>query len=312
MGILTAIDYNKYPFMKNLNDVISKNVTIYDILSENSTPLKDAKERINKILNNDDGDLPEFKSYSYPYLVFYSELLILSILGDRKITNKILRKEARLFTEEIYKEPDEVFIAILNFLKINVEKSEISYHQKSRKISLCYRLHFIDYLKLTANIQDERVSLSKQIMNKGYVYVNKNILKLLIQEQIYEYINNLIKPISLSEIPDSIKDIILLRRKITPPCIDALMRKQNKNLDELKILTVYMLDIGSNEESISILLKNNGIEKPEDIINKLKGDKKTKYIVYSCDIMKKLNLCVSNCGVKNPLELYFGKLDITK
>ncbi|WP_148692111.1 DNA primase regulatory subunit PriL [Acidianus manzaensis] len=309
---MTSIDYNKYPFMKKLSDIIDKNITIYDMLSENSTPLKDAKDRINKILK--DEDIQDFRTYSFPYLVFYSELIILSILGDKKIIGKVVRKEAKLFSEEISKEPDDVFDTILNFLKINVEKKEISYHiQKGRKISLCYRIHFIDYLKATKNFKDNQyMSLSMQILDKGYVYLNKNTLKLLIREQIYEYITNLIRPISLSEIPESIKDLIFLKRKTTPPCIEAIMHKQNKSIEELKIISTYMIDIGASTDSISTFLKNNGIATPEDIINKLSGNRKSKYIVYSCDIMKKMNLCVSNCGVKNPLELYFGKLDITK
>lgn len=311
MRTLAVIDYSKYPFMKRISEVVQKGITIYDMLSNNSNSLKEAKERINKILK--DEEVFSYKNYSYPYLVFYSELLILSILGDKKIIEKVLRTEAKLFSKEIVKDPDDIFDAILDFLKIKVEKKEISYHKaKGRKITLGYRVHFIEYLRLIRNLRfNSSFSLSSQILHEGYVYIDKNTLIKLIEQQIYEILIDMIKPISLSEIPDSIRDMIFLKRKTTPPCIQALLQKENKNIEEIKILTIYLINIGMNPESITSILKNNGVGNPQDFVNKLVGNRKVKYIVYSCEMMKKMNLCVAECGVKNPLQLYFGKLDIT-
>lgn len=311
MRTLTIIDYNKYPFMKRIDEIVEKGITIYDLLSSNSSSLKEAKDRIDKILK--DEEVTRYKSYKYPHLVFYSELLILSILGDKKITEKVLRKETKLFMKEIANEPEDAFNEILNFLKLKVEKEEISYHTvKGRKITLPYRIHFIDYLKIIRNVKIDKLSLSSQILHEGYVHLNKNTLEKLVEEKLYETLMDMIKPMSLTEIPESVKDMVFLRRKITPPCIKALLEKNNKNLEEIKILTTYMINIGMNKDSIISLLRNNGIPNPEDFVNKLVGNKKIRYIVYSCEIMKKMNLCVAECGVKNPLQLYFGKLEMTK
>lgn len=309
---MAVIDYNKYPFMKRPEEIAEKGITIYDMLSNDSISLKEAKDRINRILKDD--NVPQFKSYRYPYLVFYSELLVLSILGDKKIVEKVLRKEAELFGNEILKEPEEVLKEILAFLKIKVEKQEISYHTiKGRKISLPYRIYFLDYLRIISNMKNKNeLSLSSRILHNGYVYLDNNVLEKMVKERLYEVLTNMIKPISLSEIPESIKDLIFLRRKITPPCIKVLIEKSEKNQEEIKILTTYLIDIGMNRDSIIKLLKDNGIPNPEDFVNKLKGGKKVRYIIYSCEIMRKNNLCVSDCGVKNPLQLYFGKFDTTK
>ncbi len=308
---MAIVNTEAYPFRISLEQVLSRfgGVSFYDVISNNGDTIKEAKERINNIIK--DNEVKHYKDTKNPQLLFYSVLLILSVLGDRKISEKVCRKEAELFAEDLEKEDEENLLEMANFLGIKVEKKKTEFHISKGKITLNYAIHFIDYLRITKNLRNNsNFSLSSRILKDGYVFIDRKILLGLMKEVIYEKMINLVKPIPLSEIPDTIKDMLLLRRGITPPCISELFKK-NKNEEELKILIAYMIDTGSSSDSIITMLKNNGIQNPEDFLNHFIGDRKTRYIVYSCDKLKKMNLCVSNCGVKNPLQLYFGKVDKT-
>ncbi|MDT7900368.1 MAG: DNA primase regulatory subunit PriL [Acidianus sp.] len=309
---MAIVNTEAYPFRVSLEQVLSRygGLSFYDVISNNGDTIKEAKERINRIIKGD--DIKHYKDTKNPQLLFYSVLLILSVLGDKKIAEKVCRKEAELFAEDLEKEDEENLLEMANFLGIKIEKKKIEYHITKGKVVLNYAIYFIDYLRLTKNLRkNSKFSLSERIIKDGYVFIDRKTLLNLIKEVIYEKMMSLVKPIPLSEIPDTIRDLLLLRKGITPPCISALFKKDKKSEEELKILTVYMIDIGSSTDSIITMLKNNGIQNPEDFLNHFIKDRKTRYIVYNCTQLKKMNLCVSECGVKNPLQLYFGRLDNT-
>ncbi|BDC19688.1 DNA primase regulatory subunit PriL [Acidianus sp. HS-5] len=306
---MAIVNTEAYPFRVSLEQVLSRfgGLSFYDVISNNGDTIKEAKERINDIIK--DKEIKHYKDTKNPQLLFYSVLLILSVLGDRKIAGKVCRKEAELFTEDLEKEDEENLLEMAKFLGIKVEKKKTEFHVTKGKVTLNYAIHFIDYLRLTKNLRkNSNFSLSSRILKDGYVFIDRKTMLSLIKEVIYEKMINLVKPIPLSEIPDTIKDLLLLRKGITPPCISELFKKEKNNDEELKILTVYMIDTGSSSDSILTMLKNKGVQNPEDFLNHFVKDRKTRYIIYNCDKLKKMNLCVSECGVRNPLQLYFGKL----
>lgn len=308
---MSLISTDKYPFLKSFEEAIKEHggIKFYDIIANNGQVLNDAKERIKTIL--EDSSVESFKKYRYSSLVFYTELLILAIMNDRKIIEKALKKEAENFSKEISEESEDQFKELLKRLKVPIEYKKISYHNGNRKIELTYAINFISYLALSRSLKNSYLSLSQNILNKGYVYLDKNKVLEILKNVIYNKLYQNIKPISLSEIPETLKDLIIVKNGKTPPCIDGLIRKQNKNPEEIKILIIYKLNTNNDLNSIINFLKENGIQEAENYINEILR-KKEKYILYSCKQMKEKNLCVSECGVKNPLQLYFGKLDNTK
>ncbi|AWR94818.1 hypothetical protein [Acidianus brierleyi] len=308
---MSLISTDKYPFLKSFDEAIKDygGIKFYDIIATNGQVLNDAKERIKKIL--EDSPVESFKRYRYSSLVFYTELLILAIMNDRRIIEKVLKREAENFSKEISEESEDQFKELLKRLKVPIEYKKISYHNGNRKIELSYAINFISYLTLIRNLTNSSLSLSQNILNKGYVYLDKNKVLEILKNTIYNKLYQNIKPISLSEIPETLKDLIIVKNGKTPPCIDGLIRKQNKTPEEIKILIVYKLDINTDLNSIITFLKENGVQEAENYINEILR-KKEKYILYSCKQMKEKNLCISECGVKNPLQLYFGKLDDTK
>ncbi len=308
---MSLISTDKYPFLKSFEEAIKDfgGIKFYDIIATNGQVLNDAKERIKKIL--EDSSVESFKKYRYSSLVFYTELLILAIINDRRIIEKVLQREAENFSKEISEESEDQFKELLKRLKVPIEYKKISYHNGNRKIELTYAIYFISYLTLSRNLKSSSLSLSQNILNKGYVYLDKNRVLEILKNIIYNRLYQNIKPISLSEIPETLKDLIIVKNGKTPPCIDGLIRKQNKTSEEIKILIIYKLNINNDLSSITTFLKENGIQDAENFINDILR-KREKYILYSCKQMKEKSLCVSECGVKNPLQLYFGKPDDTK
>ncbi|MEM0122848.1 MAG: DNA primase regulatory subunit PriL, partial [Saccharolobus sp.] len=78
-----VLDVKKYPFIKSVEAELQKyggGVTLMDILMTNNNILDLAKNRIQKVLN--DEELPNYLTYTEPVLVFYTVLLLLSIINN--------------------------------------------------------------------------------------------------------------------------------------------------------------------------------------------------------------------------------------
>ncbi|NON61872.1 DNA primase regulatory subunit PriL [Acidianus sp. RZ1] len=303
------INPSKYPFLVPIEKVLKDQggISIFDIISVDGDSLKSAKERISLIIENK-RPIPSYNSYRNPNLVFYSLLLILSVLYDRRLMKRIIQEESEMFVAELKKESEDDLLSMASYLGVKVERREISYWEKNRKKILSFTLPFLNYIRdLPKNIEDLR--LCNQIVKDGYVYIDKVRLVELLKTKIQEKILSLVKPISLSKIPDSIRDILSLKGGKTPPCIEVIMRKKERNPEEVRTLVVYMIDIGIDRSTISSTIKDN-IENPDEFIDSFLK-RKEKFIIYSCKKMKELGLCIDDCNVKNPLQLYFGRAERT-
>ncbi|WP_221288041.1 DNA primase regulatory subunit PriL [Stygiolobus caldivivus] len=302
---MALIDYSKYPFLKSLEDELSKygsSVTIKDLLSTSKEKLMEARTRIENVIR-DKQNLPYSKLHGDTVLVFYLSILILSALGSKIITEKFIESEVNLFKQELKFEQPSVVIEIGKILGINInneeglELREIQNGKKIKIIRLPYSIPFLDYLKYTIELRkkDDRYSLRKHILSKGNVYIDKEELIDLVVERIKDRMSSIVKQTQLTDLPDEIKKMAdNIRGRKTPPCMLELMKKKdNLSDEEKKIIITYLIDIGSEVEGFT------------DEYKKLRNN---KYIVYSCQKLKEKGLCVNECGVINPLQLYYGKL----
>ncbi|MEM3203372.1 MAG: DNA primase regulatory subunit PriL [Saccharolobus sp.] len=301
-----VLDVKKYPFIKSVEAELQKyggGVTLMDILMTNNNILDLAKNRIQKVLN--DEELPNYLTYTEPVLVFYTVLLLLSIINNHEFSKKYSFFELRQFKKILETENEENLLDLAKFLNININKcSKIEIRLEKIKINKDYCINFIEYLKLTRNMSDEW-NLNKQILHKGNVYLDKNQLIQLVSEGIRLRILDMIRPISIKEIPEKLRDLIVKKGNI-PPCIQNILNKDKLNEEEIRTLITFYINIGKSLSSISVIMKKWDISNLEDLYKQYRGNKDTRYIVYSCKKMKELNLCVSNCNVKNPLQLYFA------
>ncbi|AAK40874.1 DNA primase regulatory subunit PriL [Saccharolobus solfataricus] len=302
-----ALDVKKYPFIKSLDDELKKyggGITLTDLLLNSTTLIDQAKDRIQKTKSGD--ELPHYVSYNEPVLVFYTTLLSLAILNDVKLIRRYAYAEAKQFRSLLHTENEENLLEISKLLDLKINRCDpIKFYleKKRRIIQKEFCVHFIDYLKYTKDLKEDW-KLSGQILHKGYVYLDKNQLIGLIAESIKSKIVEMIRPLNLKEIPEKLKSLIE-RRGIIPPCIENILAKEKLNEEEIRTLITFYIDIGKGLSGIVSIMKKYNVSNVEDLYRKYRGDKGTRYIVYSCAKMKQLGLCVSSCNVKNPLQLYF-------
>jgi len=313
-----VIDYRKYPILKPLEEELKKyagGVTLDYILSTDNYYKEEAKKRVNKILR--DEELETYDKVKDSILVFYATLYLVAALDNELLKKKFVEKEAELIEKSLLDEKEEVLLEIarylnnlsdrfpeLSMLKINQENLSIKRKENKKTLTVPFKfsMHFVDYLKVTKELrkENEDFSLSTKILKGGKVFLTKEevskIIAYKIKDLLYELVN-----IKYESIPEEVRKMAEeLKGRKTPPCIQVLLRKKELNEIETSVLVTYFIDIGDykNAERFS-----------EDLAKKYRGDKKTKYIVYSCNIMKELGLCIDSCGTSNPLQHYYGKLE---
>ena len=297
------INHKRYPFLKPLEDELKRypGITLNDLLSINTYYLKTAMDRINKVLNNE--ELEPYEKIKDPFLVFYTTLYLIIALDNELLKKKFIEKETELFEKSLMDESEDVLLKISKFFNIHINQDILPIKYKQRKLhQMMFRfsMSFIDYLKETKWIrkEDESFSLSARILKDGKVFLTKqDVVKIIsykVKDYLYEALN-----IKLDVVPEEIRKIAEeFKGKRTPPCIQSLMKKKELNETEKTVLITYFIDTGDYEKMKRF---------SEDLIKKYQGDRKTKYIIYPCNKMKELGLCVASCNVLNPLQLYYGK-----
>lgn len=309
-----VIDFTTYPFMKNVNEELKKyagGVKLQDLLVSQGNILNSAIERIKSVVLNKEKE--SFKKYgSNSVFVFYTIILILSASNDRSIIKKYINNESKIFYETISKEHEENLVEIAKGLGVNVLIKDVKYHERQNKrlteTRTSYCIKFTDYLQIHRE-DDEYLILSKQILKDGYVCLTREKLLLLMKYIFKNKLNTMIKPLTLSQIPDKLKEILGLSfSKRTPPCMENIKTKldSNQQLSDNEIIAyaTYLRDIGYSLDSIKAFLAKVNFTNTESLLELLK---KKRVIEFSCEVMKKLNLCVNDCGVKNPLQLYYQR-----
>lgn len=201
-----------------------------------------------------------------------------------------------------------------------------------------------DYLKLTAKrlARDPKYSLVNQVVHRGKVFLNKKIFSRILEEAIHHKILDIIENIKVEE--NKFRELLEEARKILdeigwmqkrmldieiekntegvidfeafPPCMKILLNRlrsgENLGHHERFTIAAFLARIGMDIDSMLEFFKNapdfnEKIARYQlEHIAGLKGSRK-KYLPYSCESMKTLNLCPINgqCrGGKNPLAVY--------
>ncbi|MEM1625934.1 MAG: hypothetical protein QXV69_01415 [Sulfolobaceae archaeon] len=306
------IDLYKYPFLKNLEEEIKKygSLKFADIL--NSSLIELAKERLEHIRKGDK-NLKNYKEYgNKSILVFYTLVTIISLSQNERLKELFATVEAENFIRALEQESDDDILEFCNMLSVPVTKSSINIKiledRRIKVITLPYSLDVIRYLKIIKDTKNENLKLYNQILYKGKVYLNRQKLLELIKHVIIKRLKELIRPLESSKELEELREKLGIKtRKITPPCMEEIKRKieSNENLseEEIKTYITYLINIGYPKDTIKLIFERIGIQNIEEIIDEFR---RRKYIVYSCSIMKKMNMCVSECNVINPLQLYYS------
>ncbi len=210
-----------------------------------------------------------------------------------------------------------------------------------------YRIPIPQYVKASEKLaQDPKWKLVNRYVSDGYVYLMKADATRLIEEYIkaylielassdelslptsnevvsnlINYVLNLVKEIrgfTSRESREKLKEMYgVIRDDLFPPCIkklrDLLIRGEHLSHHQRFALATFLLNIGAEVDYVLELFKhspdfNEKIARYQiEHLAGLRGSRK-KYKAYSCDKMRSLGMCISNCNVRSPVTYYWREL----
>lgn len=182
-------------------------------------------------------------------------------------------------------------------------------------------------------------SLLETYVREGYVYLPKSKYVRLLEDPLKEYLIKLFEELSfklanasvLEDLRSDIAEIIRreykrlgaeepgqpltseIKEEFFPPCIAGLVKslRANEHLTHIQrfALATFLLNVGASVDYVLDLMKNapdfnEKIARYQiEHLAGMKGGGK-KYRTYSCAKMKELGMCVTECGVKTPVQYY--------
>jgi len=188
-----------YPWLPSLqiyySDIASKDPTAFIKEAFLKYPDGELEQRISKIFKAAFNNLEEIKDYKADELNIYLYLIVkilLYVLNSKQISNRV----ANTYSKQTYKEligenEDANLYDIVKDLKIKFDYLDppinygVNINKGQREIlKTSFKIHYTDYLKLAANLQDEYRKLVHNALSEGYVYIQKKDLIRLLQEYV--------------------------------------------------------------------------------------------------------------------------------
>ncbi len=338
LAVITIEDYAKYPFLRQASKQIQElDLTIQSII-EDRFVLERAQRRVeNAILDLSIGDLDIDRRKE---ISSFAASLILVIATK----NSWLKKRYALAIAKA---------AYSQMLSPGTTKAKILTIAKDfdwdigdgREAYKDFRIGFIFYLKNAAHMHGNEWKLVNQIIDKGSVYLNKDKVARLLQEEIKNRIEKRLDVPDLKNLPE---DINIVANKLTelaqgiigqeteempkvvsqsafPPCITALYADaaQSHHLSHIGrfTLTSFLVNIGMTPEAVNEMFKtfsdyNERLTRYQ--IEHIAGERgsATKYKPPQCSVLQTHGVCKNKdelCRrIYHPLGYYKKKLGIKK
>ncbi len=188
-----------YPWLPSLEnlypDIASKdpNEFISGIFTNNPIEIQERilaffKASFNNLERIDDYKIDEINIHVYIIIK-----ILLVLLADKSITNRIANLYSKVTYSELIKEDDAYIYDISKDLNLDIlyYQDPIKYgtiitKDQQENLYSNFRIHYSDYLKLAANLRDEFRKLINNPLSEGYVFVQKRSLSRLLQEFVRE------------------------------------------------------------------------------------------------------------------------------
>lgn len=301
-----GVDVSRYPELANPAEYLkSRGLKLEDVLT-------DARiERVKGIINSiAEGKPVEFQPRD-GVLEFYLTLLVLVNLRVKALIKRFEEFEAERLRKLLQRESDDNLLQLAESLGLKLERTSKSYHRRGKEtVELKFSMDFIAYLQAIKGVKDEKVELRRQVLESGKVLMTRETLAELLRALLIKVLEDRISQLSSAEVPKALDDLVAsFRLKRFPPCMEYLMNKKELNEEERVNLTVFLIAVGYPVKDIVELLESKGVEGAEEFVKAYLPGKRKAYLPYSCQRLKELGICVSDCGVSNPLQYYFGKLE---
>lgn len=363
MEIQSELIY-RYPWLPSLNrafsSIASKDpIEFIKETFEKYSP-SEIEERILELFRAAFENLEQITDYKADRLNVYCYLILkifLYALNNKTITNRIANLYSKITYNELINESDASIYDICQDLdlKIKYYQPAITYGMNINKdqyeiLQTNFRIYFIDYLKLSANLRDDYRRIINKPLTEGFVFVQKKDLIRLIQEYVRQKLmikheeNNInledfkskaLKLREFKELFEIISNEWTLREEeydysfeiefksgedlssSFPPCISEILKKaqEGQNLTHTeRLYMLWFLNSFNYPEDVIInifsTLPDFNREKTE---YQVKYAKKKGYVPYSCPTLKSYNLCMAK-KYKDELCLngYYSKKDETQ
>jgi DNA primase large subunit len=321
----------RYPWLPSLKECYPEKASkgpigfINEIFSTDTN--EKIKERIQEFFKGAFNKIEDFSFYmdDETNIDFYLVIKIfLSIFNNKQIANRIAELYSKITYKSLNKEINNEFNLYYIYKDLNLDlvysEEPVIYKKfkvKDQDLNLKtkFRIHFIDYLKLSSNLRDKYRKLVNNSLYNGYVFIQPDDLNRLIQEyvrikflspiNIEDLREQLFKNQVFKQLYDSISELWDEKKeefeysfeKFLPPCIQEILAKikEGKNL--------------VHTERLGIVWFLNALKYPEDeIINLFSSlpdfdrDKtgyqvryaiKKGYTPYSCKSLKTYSLCMA-------------------
>ena len=188
-----------YPWLPSLEnlypDIASKdpNEFISDIFSNNPVEIQ---ERILGFFKASFDNLEQIDDYKIDELNIHVYLIIkilLYLLDDKSISNRIANLYSKVTYSELVKEDDAYLYDIckdlnldLLYYQVPVKYGIIITKDQQEDLYSNFRIHYTDYLRLAVNLRDDFRKLINNPLSEGYVFIQKRNLSRLLQEFVRE------------------------------------------------------------------------------------------------------------------------------
>jgi DNA primase large subunit len=324
----TKDDFAKYPFLKGTAERIRPLDLRIDTLSQNemSRILKRAEERVttaitslkirdvNEKVGTKKSD-SEIELDSYPVA-----LLLVSATENSFIRKRYALAEAKEASHALAQEPKE---RLLKFAENFGWKLQVS-PDNSKHLGEFF-LNFSDYLRNTEHLRDTPWKLVNRILVGGNVYLNKEVIARLLEEEIEHSIEKRIESAEPPELPPELTEITEKLNKLAteiigtleseqqfpkvvsqsafPPCVVAMYdaASNGRHLSHVGrfTLTSFLVTIGMSAEKVAEVFKTSSdynARLTRYQVEHIAGSKGsgTKYTPPSCSTLQTHGVCVNS------------------
>jgi DNA primase large subunit len=329
---LSSEDFAKYPFLKQASKQIEElQFTIASLSSEKSV-FDRAQNRVETaILEVNTGETVRDKRAEISS--FAAALILVIATKNSWIKKRYALAVAKSANVEMLKEETSKE-------KIWAIAQDFNWDISEGKPFKDFRIGFNFYLRNAAHLHGSEWKLVNQIMDKGMVFLNKDKVVRLLQEEVK---NRVEKRLNVTEIKNLPADIVAISEELTklaqgimgqeieempktivqaafPPCINALYAdaSQSHHLSHIGrfTLTSFFVNIGMTAESLNELFKtfsdyNERLTRYQ--IEHIAGERGsgTKYTCPQCSVLQTHGVCKNKDEVcrliYHPLKYYKRK-----
>lgn len=325
---MNVLELAKYPFLDRAREYAGEgfDLTLEDLKDDVYRRVWDrALERVKEAIKEREvhQDAEDLYDYRTEILSFPLAVALVSCIGDNRLREIFSLAEAKRARGHLNNESSAYLVNFANELGVSAKEENGNFG-----IQVLSYLRFVTAFKGASNWK-----LANRVLSKGYVIVNANEFRRLIQEAIREKIcNKTLKEVSPNDFPSvslkfiqEIKELwaTVVRDQIKtpsrnlrgiPPCIGGLKAKieRGENLSHFErfALATYLLNTDRSVEEVLEVFSSSpdfNLRVARYQIEHLAGLRgvKKKYTTPNCDAMRKSNLCnpdVGCEGINNPLS----------